>query len=48
MTTWPIMREEILEVTRTQRYMNAQPVPMQLGALPDASQLAALPDGKGK
>ena len=32
-STWAIMREEILEVTRTQQYMNSQPVPMQLGAL---------------
>jgi hypothetical protein len=32
-------------VTRTQHYMNNQPVPMQLGALPDL-ELGALPKGK--
>ncbi len=30
MNTWADMKEEILEVTRTQHYMNNQPVPMQL------------------
>ena len=45
LNTWAVMKEEILEVTRTQRYMNNQPVPMQLGALPDL-ELGALPKGK--
>ena len=46
--TWPVMKEETLEVTRTQRCMNNQPIPMQLGALPDLD-LGALPKGnKGK
>jgi hypothetical protein len=45
LSTWAVMKEEILEVTRTQHYMNNQPVPMQLGALPDLD-LGALPKGK--
>ncbi len=45
LNTWAGMKEEILEVTRTQHYMNNQPVPMQLGALPDL-ELGALPKGK--
>ena len=32
--TWPKMREEILEITRTQQYVDSQPTPMQLGAIP--------------
>ena len=33
-TTWNQMREEILEITRTQQYIDSQPMPMQLGANP--------------
>ena len=35
------MREEILEITRTQQYIDSQPMPMQLGANPKSK-------GKGK
>ena len=38
-TSWNQMREEILEITRTQQYIDSQPMPMQLGANPK---------GKGK
>ena len=30
-TSWNQMREEILEITRTQEYIDSQPMPMQLG-----------------
>ena len=40
LSTWTAMKDEILEVTRTQQYIDSQPVPMQLGAFPDK--------GKGK
>ena len=33
-TSWNQMREKILEITRTQQYIDSQPVPMQLGASP--------------
>ncbi|CAK0791790.1 unnamed protein product, partial [Prorocentrum cordatum] len=32
--TWPKMREEILEITRAQQYVDSQPTPMLLGAIP--------------
>ena len=48
LTSWPSMREEILEVTSAQHCMNAQPMPMQLEALPDELQLGPLPGGQGK
>ena len=35
-TSWNEMREEILEITRTQWYIDTQPSPMQLGANPRA------------
>ena len=40
-TSWNQMREEILEITRTQQYIDSQPMPMQLGANPKSK-------GKGK
>ena len=40
-TSWNQMREEILEIMRTQQYIDSQPVPMQLGANPKSK-------GKGK
>ena len=40
-TSWNQMRKEILEITRTQQYMDSQPMPMQLGANPKSK-------GKGK
>ena len=40
-TSWNQMREEILEITRTQQYIDNQPMPMQLGANPKSK-------GKGK
>ena len=40
-TSWNQMREEILEITRTQQYIDSQPMPMQLGANPKGK-------GKGK
>ena len=39
--SWNQMREEILEITRTQQYVDSQPMPMQLGANPKSK-------GKGK
>ena len=35
------MRQEILKITRTQRYIDSQPVPLQFGANPKSK-------GKGK
>ena len=40
-TSWNQMREEILEITGTQQYIDSQPMPMQLGANPKSK-------GKGK
>ena len=40
-TSWNQMREEILEITRTQQYIDSQPKPMQHGANPKSK-------GKGK
>ena len=40
-TSWNQMREETLEITRTQQYIDRQPAPMQLGAKPKSK-------GKGK
>ena len=40
-TSWNQMREEILEITRTQQYIDSQPMPMQFGANPKSK-------GKGK
>ena len=40
-TSWNQMREEILEITRTQQCIDSQPPPMQLGANPKSK-------GKGK
>ena len=40
-TSWNQMREEILEITRTQQYIDSQPMPKQLGANPKSK-------GKGK
>ena len=45
LTTWRDMLEEILEVTRTQQYLNSQPTPMQLGATPHKGKGK---EGKGK
>ena len=38
--TWALISAEVLEISRTQGYLNSTPVPMQLGALP--------PNRKGK
>ena len=40
-TSWSQMREEILEITRTQQYIDSQPMPMRLGSNPKSK-------GKGK
>ena len=40
-TSWNQMRETIFEITRTQQYIDCQPMPMQLGANPKSK-------GKGK
>ena len=39
--SWTLVREEILEITRTRQYNDSQPVPMQIGARPKSK-------GKGK
>ena len=45
-TSWNQMREEILEITRTQQYIDSQPMPMQLGANPKSKGKGK--EGKGK
>ena len=47
-TSWTQMREEILEITRTQKYIDSQPVPMQLGANPKSKGKGKDSKGKGK
>ena len=42
------MREEILEITRTQQYIDSQPMPMQLGANPKCKGKGKESKGKGK
>ena len=42
------MREEILEITRTQQYIDSQPMPMQLGANPKSNGKGKESKGKGK
>ena len=46
LASWTQMLEEILEITRTQQYIDSQPVPMQLGANPKGKGKGK--DGKGK
>jgi len=40
--TWQAMRDELMDMTRTSEYINAQPKPMELGAIPQKGK------GKGK
>ena len=47
-TSWTQMREEILEITRTQPYIDSQPVPMKLGANPKSKGKGKDVKGKGK
>ena len=47
-TSWNQMREEILEITRTQQYIDSQPLPMQLGANPKSKGKGKESKGKGK
>ena len=47
-TSWNQMREEILEITRTQQYIDSQPMPMQLGANPKSKGKDSKGKGKGK
>ena len=47
-TSWNQMREEILEITRTQQYIDSQPAPMQLGANPKSKGKGKEGNGKGK
>ena len=47
-TIWNQMPEEILEITRTQQYIDSQPMPMQLGANPKSKGLGKDSKGKGK
>ena len=47
-TSWNQMREEILEITRTQQYIGSQPAPMQLGANPNSKGKGKESKGKGK
>ena len=37
-SSWNQMREEVLEITRTQQYTDSQPSPMQRGAIPKRGQ----------
>ena len=47
-TSWNQMREELLEITRTQQYIDSQPMPMQLGANPKSKGKGKESKGKGK
>ena len=47
-TSWNQMREEILEITRTQQYIDSQPMPMQLGANPKSKARAKRAKAKAK
>ena len=47
-TSWNQMREEILEITRTQQYIDSQPIAMQLGANPKSKGKGKESKGKGK
>ena len=47
-TSWNQMREEILEITRTEQYIDSQPLPMQLGANPKSKGKGKDSKGKGK
>ena len=51
-TSWNQIREEILEITRTQQYIDSQPAPMQLAANPKSkgkrSKEGKLGKGKGQ
>ena len=47
-TSWNQMREEILEITRTQQYIDSQPMPMPLGANPKRKGKGKDSKGKGK
>ena len=47
-TSWNQMREEILEITRTQQYIDSQPMPMQLGGNPKSKGKGKDRKGKGK
>ena len=42
------MREEILEIRRTQEYVDSQPMPMQLGTNPKSKGKGKKSKGKGK
>ena len=48
LTSWSQMQEEILEITRTQQYIDSQPMPMQLGANPKSKGKSKESKGKGK
>ena len=47
-TSWNQMREETLEITRTQQYIDGQQTPMQLGANPKSKGKGKGKDSKGK
>ena len=47
-TNWTQMREEILEITRTQQNIDSQPSPTQLGANPKSKGKGKESKGKGK
>ena len=47
-TSWNQVREEILETTRTQQYIDSQPMPMQFGASPKSKGKGEDSKGKGK
>ena len=47
-TSWYQMREENLEITRTQQYIDSQPWPMQLGANAKSKGKGKVKDSKGK
>ena len=47
-TSWNQMREEILEITRTQQCIDSQPMPMQFEANPKSKGKGKDSKGKGK
>ena len=47
-TSWNQMQEEILEITRTQQYIDSQAMPIQLGANPKSKGKGKNSKGNGK
>ena len=48
LATWATMSAEVMEISRTQAYIDSTPMPMQIGALPPAKKGKGRGKGKGK